>query len=172
MYKCQSSTDESRLTVRLPALPSLNFCNTLPRYHCICLSPFFIPSRHFCDVLRMYKCLCTSARNALQSRNSALQLLCEATLESHELLQKLRDAKEAQSDPSKRTLFRRMGGGGDALVQITKLEGKAAAGQEILTKRRLVYAQVGRPLLALQQPGVSPSTRLSFFKTTFLFKKS
>lgn len=127
MYKSQSATDENRLTVPLR----------------MCISPP-LPSLHFRNTLHMYKCLCASARAALLSRESALQLLCEAVLESDDLSRKLEALKAAQIDPSKRSLFQKMGGGGDSAEQIAKYETKAAAALDLLAKRREVYSEVRR----------------------------
>ncbi len=90
----------------------------------------------------MYKCLCTSARNALRCRESALQLLCEATLELDGHNRKLHEIKVSHTDPSKRSIFQRMSGGGDAAEQIAKYEAKVAAEADLLSTRRQCYSEV------------------------------
>jgi len=90
----------------------------------------------------MYKSLCVSARNALRCRQSALHLLCEAILELDTYGLKLQEAKVSHKDPSKRSLFQRLGGGGDTVEQIAKYEAKVAANGDLVIKRRQVYSEV------------------------------
>ncbi len=90
----------------------------------------------------MYQCNCTSARNALRCRESALQLLCEIIIQLDEHAQKLRELKIAHADPSKRSIFQRMGGDGDLIEQIAKFEAKVAADGDLLVKRRQIYNEV------------------------------
>lgn len=92
--------------------------------------------------LQMYKSLCVSARNALRCRQSALHLLCEAILELDTYGLKLQEAKVSHKDPSKRSLFQRLGGGGDTVEQIAKYEAKVAANGDLVIKRRQVYSEV------------------------------
>ncbi len=90
----------------------------------------------------MYQCNCVSARNALRCRESALQLLCETIIQLDEHAQKLRELKISHVDPSKRSIFQRMGGGGDLLEQVAKFEAKVAADSDLLVKRRQIYNDV------------------------------
>ena len=90
----------------------------------------------------MYKSLCVSARNALRCRLFAMHLRCEGILELDTHALKLEEAKVSQKDPSKRSLFQRLGGGGDAVEQIAKCEAKVAANGDLVVKRRQVYSEV------------------------------
>ncbi len=90
----------------------------------------------------MYLCNCTSARNALRCRQSALQLLCETIILLDELASKLLELKVAHSDPSKRSLFQKMGGVGDLAEQVAKHEAKIAVVSDLMVKRRQIYDEV------------------------------
>jgi hypothetical protein len=90
----------------------------------------------------MYQSHCISARNALRCRESALQLLCETIIQLDEHAKKLRELKISHADPSKRSFFQRMGGGGDLLEQVAKFEAKVAAESDLLVRRRQIYNEV------------------------------
>lgn len=116
--------------------------------------------------LHMYKCLCAAARSALRRRESSLQLLCESLLENEDLTRKLAAMKAAQADPAKRSLFQKMGGGGDAVEQIAKHEAKVSAAMDLLIKRREVYADA---CSSIQEDAARlHSLQLQDFKTMML----